>query len=69
MNNYGNNQKRGKPRVYVRMDDWQDFLKNDYDHLRKDVTEIKINMNWIKWLVRGITIASIVMLLKLFIGG
>lgn len=44
--------KRGRPREYLRLDAWEQFLKNDWAHLKDEV-------RWHTWLLLIIAVAVI----------
>ena len=38
---------------------FQEWLNNDYSHLQEDVSKIKMDVRWVKWLM-GFLLAAVI---------
>ena len=53
---------------YLTEEEFKHWCDNCFAHLRDDVTTIKANVAWLKWLVCGISLAVLVKLVLEYFG-
>ena len=53
---------------YLTKKEFDEFKNNDFAHLRNDVTGIKRDVNWIRWLLCTLWGAILVRVVLLFFG-